>query len=106
MLYLIVFFEKIILWNCEKISTLRPQLKIASENLVQVGEAGARSARKLFTAKMRQMARQHCNILINNGIQSLKRFERLAYVKLPSITGTSYRRTVRPFCFSNPTDIS
>jgi len=51
------------------------------------------------------MARQHCNILIIKGIQSLKGFERNACVLMPSTTGTSYYRAVRPFRFSNPTDI-
>ena len=73
--------ENLFLWICEKVLILRP-------------------------IKTKQMARQHCNILISKGIQSLKSFERNAYVQLPSTLGTSYLRTVRPFCFSNPTDIS
>nr|DAP66949.1 MAG TPA: hypothetical protein [Caudoviricetes sp.] len=56
--------------------------------------------------KTKQMARQHYNILIIKGIQSLKGFERNAYVLMPSATCTSYCGAVRPVCFSNPTDIS
>ncbi|WP_290379131.1 hypothetical protein, partial [Duncaniella muris] len=73
--------EKFIWWICEKVLTLRPR-------------------------KKKQMARQHCNILIIKSIQSLKGFERNACVLMPSTTGTSYCGTVRPFRFSNPTDIS
>ena len=76
-----IAFENKFWWICEKVLTLRPQ-------------------------NLKQMARQHCNILINKRIQGLNGFERNAYVQLPSTSGTSYRRTVRPFCFSNPTDIS
>jgi hypothetical protein len=73
--------KKFIWWICEKVLTLWPQ-------------------------KKKQMARQHCNILIIKGIQSLKGFERNACVLMPSTTGTSYCGAVRPFRFSNSTDIS
>lgn len=56
--------------------------------------------------KKEQMPRQHCNILIIKGIHSLKSFECNAYVLMPSATCTSYCGSVRPFCFSNPTDIN
>lgn len=57
--------KKIVWWICEKALTLRLQ-------------------------NLKQMAIQHCNILIIKGIQSLKDFERNACVLMPSTTGTSY----------------
>ncbi len=75
----IIYNHKIISWNCEKVLTLRPQI-------------------------LKQMFRQHYNILTTTGIQSLKSSESMTCVL--SKIKTSLRRYSRLRCFSNITDVS
>ena len=71
--------KKLFWLNCEKVLTLRPQI-------------------------LKQMFRQHYNILTTTGIQSLKRSESMPCV-LSSNT-TSLRGNSRLRCFSGSTEIN